>query len=337
MIKTWKLIVIIVSIIIVIITTVLVVLHFKKKSTDKGEEIKGFLKIIYADVAAASDNVWSKGFADTFLPKIKDRGYNVIILGMLTPEIDPKSADLVGAWLSQTKLQMKQSRDFLEKNNMKILASIGGGTVTWEGKGKCNCDFDNIEKLVSPIADGGFDGMDLDIEWIMDINTCKTKGGNPKTCITNLQEIVKYIRDGFKKYNKQAIVSSAPQPPYFTNPATYALDYNEYEKQSQNNPDYNIDFYNIQFYNNNCGNGDITKNKGSDTCPSTDMINKYGIPKNKIILGKCGVGGACCSENEYIGGKQAVKWAEKAGLKGVMFWEYNACTTKPGSDNWLEL
>ena len=63
-------------------------------------------------------------------------------------------------------------------------------------------------------------------------------------------------------------------------------------------------------------------------------IVAQGVPKQKVVVGKCGKGGNCCDPSDYVGGATLVKWVKNAGLKGVMYWSaLGGC--QPTADQWL--
>ena len=60
-----------------------------------------------------------------------------------------------------------------------------------------------------------------------------------------------------------------------------------------------------------------------------------GIPKNKLVVGKCGGGGGtCCQKGDYVGGKTLLGWVQAAGLKGIMYWVWDP-SCGPGGAGWL--
>ncbi len=260
-------------------------------------------------------------------------GYNVIIISFI-PQSDLKLN--IPNWDILTCDEKAQLKNLLIKSNVVLLLSIGGGAAPHPSPfpgTNSNCMFnwidlkDNSDNYVAKYAyDQLFDGIDFDLEWF-------SSGGSDsntiKGCGDNLARQADIMRTYYKQQNIDPIITSAPQTPYFTE-KSWAIDYVEMDK---NHPD-TFDWYNIQFYNN--GNGNTYDSTIGYGAPNTIqyMINR-GIPNNKIVLGKCGVGGNCCNEADYVGGVTLLRWAMQTSLKGIMYWSYlGACN--PEATDWLK-
>ena len=157
-----------------------------------------------------------------------------------------------------------------------------------------------------------FDGVDFDLEGF------KVEQSQER-CANKLQDQARVIRNFYGSKGNECIITSAPQTPYFS--TSYPINYIDLERIYPNT----FDFYNIQFYNNGEGKEESQLNH-----------IKESIPKNKIVIGKCGIGKTCCpSGNDYISGKTAEKWARDNKLKGIMYWVYDG-NCKPDGDEWLK-
>ena len=217
--------------------------------------------------------------------------------------------------------------------NSVLLLSIGGGAApkpTPIDGPNTNCLFnwinlkDGQDNYIAKYAyNQMFDGIDFDLEWFSSGNTIKG-------CSDNLVQQANTIRKYYKSRGKIPIITSAPQTPYFTK-NSYVIDYVQLEKE---NPGI-FDFYNIQFYNNNNGNT-YDSTIGTEDKPNTALyMLKRGIPATKIVLGKCGKDGTCCSSDFYVDSLELTRWAAEHHLKGIMYWSYlGGCT--PEATDWLK-
>jgi chitinase len=275
-----------------------------------------FVKVVYVSAwtVSADKASWLNVFTT-----LKNSGYNVIILSFLTND----AAHTDTWWTPMSKADKQSLVDYLHSNSIALLVSIGGANVTPTQ----SCMFTWIDSTVGDhCVEQLYDGVDFDLEQI-------SEGQEKKSCAASLNNSVESIRNSYKSKGKKCIITSAPQTPYF-NGNQYTLNYISIERDYPNA----FDFYNIQFYNNSNGNTlDSTIGTPQDTSQkalTASYMIANGIPKDKIVIGKCGIGGDCCSSDYYVSGKQLQKWAKDANLKGIMYWSYGG-GCQPEADKWL--
>jgi len=281
-----------------------------------------FLKVVYVSAWTLQEGkqVWLEHFT-----KLITAGYNVIILSFI-PQEDKTMT--IPNWASLSCADKHELKQYLVENKAMLLISIGGGGAPQPTEG---CKFnwidtkaDTGENYIAEYAyHNMFDGVDFDLEWF-------SMGVNNPACGDKLAGQAKVVRDYYGRQNQKCVITSAPQTPYFTKDE-YVIDYIDMDLRY---PDA-FDVYNIQFYNNEEG---ATKEKtiGSETVPRTVlyMIHR-GLPKHKIVLGKCGKGGDCCKPKYYVDGRTLISWANEQHLQGVMYWS-SAGGCDPEADMWLK-
>lgn len=270
---------------------------------------KSFIKAIY--IAAWNLGNTKDKWREEF-DKLTKAGYNVILLAF-APQSD-NSIDIPN-WNSLSCGEKQELKNFLIQKKTILLLSIGGALVEPDD----NCEFSFIDTMddkdnyiASYAYSNMFDGVDFDLEGFK-------RGQSDEKCANKLQDQAIVIRNYYGSKGKECIITSAPQTPYFS--TSYPINYIDLERTYPNT----FDFYNIQFYNNGEGKEESQLNH-----------IKESIPKNKIVIGKCGIGKTCClSGNDYISGKITEKWARDNKLKGIMYWVY-AGNCEPDGDEWLK-
>ncbi len=168
----------------------------------------------------------------------------------------------------------------------------------------------------------------MDIDWEDTPAFLKADGSGEDWLITLTTELRKLLPD--------KIITHAPQAPYFCNNDTATAQYPKgaYRAVHAAVGD-QIDFYNIQFYNQGTTmyeNAQDLFNISSGWAPGTSIneIIAFGVPSNKVILGKpAGVGDA---NNGYmtaatIDAAIATNYPYNGWKAGVMFWQYSSDST----------
>ena len=290
---------------------------------DPQKNLASFIKAVYIsswNVQPITKLGWKKVFEDLI-----DAGYNVLIMAFLTN--DPDHTDT--SWSQLATSDKRELVDYLHSKKVVWLVSIGGANVI--GSGPSQCTFSWIKDFGQHCVDNLYDGVDLDLERV----TRKKDNGE---CNKDLVAIANALRKTYAYNGKNCVITSAPQSPYFNTKYPWAFDYISIEKLDPNA----FDFYNIQFYNNGLSNTKDLTIGSLRNLDDTDKLTAYnihedGIPKNKIVIGKVGIGcegDGTPTTDFYVPGKVLQNWTEEAGMRGVMYWTHlGKCT--PESTIWL--
>jgi hypothetical protein len=282
-----------------------------------------FLKVVYVSAwtIQGTKDAWLEHFT-----KLINAGYNVIILSFI-PQQDKSMT--IPNWASLSCDDKHELKQYIVENNALLLISLGGGAAPHPTDGcKFNWidtkDTDSGNNYIAEYAyNNMFDGVDFDLEWF-------SAGTSRPECADKLAGQATTVRDYYETKNQKCVITSAPQTPYFTKDE-YVLDYIDMESRHKDA----FNFYNIQFYNNGEGN---TKEKtiGSKDVPRTVryMIDR-GLPKHKLVIGKCGKGGDCCTPDYYVDGKTLLDWADEQHVQGIMYWS-SAGGCDPDADTWMK-
>ena len=270
--------------------------------------------------------------------------------------------DMIGFWNTVTKEKRTSLVKLLNDNNIAILGSFGGATVNGtDVNGDCchyDCiddedladDYSNEETCVRnekychaqkppPPPKGKqccmfqynhfinninteLNGIDIDLEGFKEV-------GIVFECMNNLKNLIKLIKNKFSENgNPNPLITGAPQTPHFRMNNSYAINFTQYEKDYPND----FDFYNIQFYNQD---GQISYSQlfspPNDNPPNVDWLIQNGIPKNKIVLGKCSY--PECHNNEHMNNEDFISYKKlmkfindyksstQNQIKGIMYWQ----------------
>jgi len=232
-------------------------------------------------------------------------------------------ADVATAWSDGTTFPA-DAIDKFHAAGVKVMVSAGGGTET------------PITSGLDPKAYGtgvaqfakqyGLDGVDLDIE--------DTPAFEAGTATDWLVTVTEAIKDAMP----DAIVSHAPQAPYFM--SSYKSNYLQVEQQAGSL----IDFYNVQFYNQDTTGYDtyetlFVKADGWAAGSSVGEIHAAGIPLEKILVGKPMVK-ADADNTGYVPVASLASFIEQgiaAGIAsgGAMTWQWNIDTLSTNAE-WSE-
>ncbi|AYV82936.1 MAG: glycoside hydrolase [Hyperionvirus sp.] len=282
-------------------------------------------KVIYMD--AQID--WGNPLAS--LMKAIDDGYNVINLAFY---LDTGPFNMVDVWRQLSKTQKETTIKYAHDRNAVILVSAGGATTPGslyqtspEEFATEVCDFANANLL---------DGVDYDLEHIE---------------VGFMYGPVKII-DWLNKLNDTSreilgddkLITHAPQAPYFGaigSTSSWAGASGGYSGVYQHNK--TIDWFNIQFYNQDTSSYDtyatlFTQSNGYASGTSVSQIASYGIPLEKLIVGKpltpeyvfnSGYVTPSNLHNYFNQAKNNIGWNA-----GLMFWQWN---TGPEPKNAIDI
>ena len=315
-------------------------------------ELSTFLKVIYINNSSDKYNWWwcqEPGSETTnqndaygcFLKEFNDiinSEYNVVILTFYinkencTGVGNDGCMDMIGFWNTMSKEKRTSLVKLLNDNNIAILGSFGGATVNGtDVNGKCclasckpvgtQCCMFPYNNFINNI-NTELNGIDIDLEGFKEV-------GIVSECMKNLNELIKQIKNKFSENgNPNPLITGAPQTPHFRITNSYAINFTQYEKDYPND----FDFYNIQFYNQD---GQINYNQlfspSNDNPPNVEWLIQNGIPKNKIVLGKCSY--PECHNNKHMNNGDFISYGKlmnfindyksstKNQIKGIMYWQ----------------
>jgi len=240
-------------------------------------------------------------------------------------------ADFVGVWGAAPASQKQAAINYAHSKGAVIMVACGGATENPFDRNPT----DYGTKIGQYAANNMLDGIDFDLE-----NFDKGLVAPGKSAQATLDWIVaanNAARSAFAAIRgSQPIISHAPQGPYFgrvgdtTSWAGSLGGYTAVEKACK------VDFYNVQFYNQ--GATCYTTYEGlfvrsGTSCsvfPGTSIseINQWGVPMNKIVLGK-----PLTQEDANNGHvtpstlKTMISHAQSNGINwdaGVMFWMFRS-------------
>ena len=328
---------------------------------DKLLDERTIVKVIYYSDWRSSESS-EIFFMDVFKNCI-NAGYNVINFTFYVPKMIGKpdnggeSSGIVKLWEVLPDLSKKKCLTYLHSKDAALILSCGGGTkdnVPIKPDSDTMCKYTWLDTIGQYAYKNFYDGVDIYVENV-------EEGEMKQNCLDWLADCVSSIRDFYKNNNSKCIITSTPQEVYFRPKNvynSYTLNYLEYEKDnSVTDADGYIDWYNIKFYNQNDDQntektliGDINNYELNDeecgyntneipNCTANgngedimvSFLVSHGVPKKKIVIGKCGKGDKpCCDDKYYVKGEKLLKWVETAGLKGVMYWEWDC-----GGNVWL--
>lgn len=276
-------------------------------------------KIIYIDI----DIDWNDP-SQTVKAAI-DSGFNVIIFAFY---LVSGPTDMAVAWQSLTQIVQKDTVDYAHKNNAVLLVSAGGAT---EAPYELSPDV-FATSVCKFVTDNNLDGVDFDLENISPgfVNTYPSGTVNITEWISSLSMNSRRILGDSK------LITHAPQSPYFGkigDPLMWPGITGGYS--SIYNNDKNIDWFNIQYYNQGASAYDTYKTlfleSGGDF-PGTSVseITNYGIPLDKIVVGKpllksdidprnSGYVDPLQLNNYFNTAKDDLKWNT-----GIMYWQWHA-------------
>jgi chitinase len=279
-------------------------------------------KVMYVDYQPVN---WNDPSVTT--NAIVDMGYNVVNLAFW---LYGNPADFVGVWANAPTSQKQAAIDHAHSKGAIIMVACGGGTESpFEHDAA-----DYGTKIGQFAANNLLDGIDFDLE-----NFAAGLIAPGKTAQATIDWVVACNNAARSAYaairGKQPIISHAPQGPYFgkigdsSSWAGALGGYTAIEKATQ------VDFYNVQFYNQGATCYTtyeglfVNSGKSCSTFPGTSIseINQWGVPMNKIVLGKPLIEGD--ASNGFVSAsalKTMITYAQSHGINwnaGVMFWMFH--------------
>jgi len=266
----------------------------------------GPLKAIYIDVGANP----------AVIKSIADSGYNLIVLAFF---VSGKPLDAAGVWGGISN--RSDIVNYLHSKNAKIIVSAGGSTDTPYS----STTGANYGTAVANWAKANdLDGVDFDLE---NFGAGFTHGSlNTAACIQWVADATNAAR---KILGASAIITHAPQPPYFGANGGFGNAYPQIYAKANS-----IDFLLVQYYNN----GPATTYEAifvSANGGAVSEIVKEGVPLNKIVVGKpvaSNDGGAGYMTAAQIHDVFATAQKNLNWNTGVMGWQWHDATT---NHNWI--
>jgi len=272
----------------------------------------GPLKSIYID-----DNINWNNPSVTF-KSIVDSGYNLVILAFF---VSGKPEDIASVWGQMSDADKQSTVSYAHSKNARIIVSGGGGTDSPYSK-FTGTQFGTT--LANWAKSNHLDGVDFDLE---------NFAGGFKFGSMNTNQTISWVVDATNSARSilgaDAVITHAPQPPYFGPNNGFADGYTQIYKRAPS-----IDFLQVQFYDNGPATTyqEIFISAGGG---AVKEIASYGIPLSKIVVGKTVAKG---DADQYLTAAQihAIFEQAKSGLgweAGVMGWEWHDATTNA---NWIK-
>jgi len=272
----------------------------------------GPLKSLYVD-----DNLNWNTPSVTF-KAVVDSGYNLVILAFF---VSGKAEDAAGLWGTMSAADQQSTVAYAHSKNARIIVSAGGATDSPYSK------FSGTQygtAVANWAKANHLDGVDFDLE---------NFGGGFKYGSMNTNQTITWVVDATNSarsiLGSDAVITHAPQPPYFGPNNGFADGYTQIYKHAPS-----IDFLQVQYYNN----GPATTYQSifvSTGGGAVKEIASYGIPLSKIVVGKPV---AKNDADQYLTAEQLHTIFEQAdsslGWKsGIMGWQWHDSTT---NSNWVK-
>jgi len=228
--------------------------------------LAGLVACSTAPVAVIYVNAFNIGDLNKMVAS--DAAYTHYLMAFWTQRLGPVDAALT--W-SMNKLGNDTGVLAAKARGVKFMVSCGGAT---EAPQFTTSAVEYGRGVAKFALANGFDGVDFDIEGF-------TGGSDDGTGTSWLVEATKEAKRVFPG----AIITHAPQAPYFT--TQFTANYLNVEVQVGSM----IDFYNIQFYNQDSTTYDtyetlFERSNGWSLGTSVMEIANSGIPMSKIVIGK---------------------------------------------------
>lgn len=246
-----------------------------------------------------------------------DSGYNLVVLAFL---VEGAVRDAVEAWSQMSAAVQQSTVNYAHSKGARIIIAAGGATDTPYGifsgtaYGTAAANFAKNNKL---------DGVDFDLE---------NFGTNFQSAGMSTANTIKWVVDATNAarsiLGSSAIITHAPQTPYFGSSNGWADAYHTIYAQAPS-----INYFLVQYYNNGLATtyaSIFTDNNGK----TVTNIAAGGIPLNKIVVGKP-VNSA--DGNEWISAATFRTFVTQAKTNlgwngGVMGWQWHDQTT---NTNWI--
>ena len=223
--------------------------------------------------------------------------------------------DVAKAWVDGTF--PKDAIDTFHQSGIKVMVSAGGATVepiTNDPAGGRKYG----EALGQWAREHGLDGVDFDIE---DNSAFKNE---PDIAVNWMVDAT----EGVKKTFPGAVISHAPQAPYFS-PVYGGGPYLRINSQVGGE----IDFYNVQFYNQGSSGYDtfdslFIQSSGWATDTAVQQLVQAGVALDKILVGKP-VEKRDATNTGYVPAQVLAEWIREAAQHqllpgGVMGWQFHS-------------
>eukprot|EP00026_Physarum_polycephalum_P009284 Phypoly_transcript_09402.p1 GENE.Phypoly_transcript_09402~~Phypoly_transcript_09402.p1 ORF type:complete len:269 (+),score=49.09 Phypoly_transcript_09402:478-1284(+) len=204
------------------------------------------------------------------LQQMADVGYNLILLAF---HVSGKPQYASSVWQGLGATTQQNVANYIHNKGGRIVVSAGGAEdvpfkkFSGSAYGTAVANFAKNNHL---------DGVDFDLE---------NFGGNFATQGLSAQQTIQWVVDATNAARNilgpNAIITHAPQTPYFGANHGYG---DGYTKIYQGAP--SINYFLVQFYNNDNGLTSYNSIFSSDYGGSVSEIARGGIPLNKIVVGK---------------------------------------------------
>ena len=306
----------------------------------RNEILGSVKKVIYIDVP---DSWYPDTEEAGTINSAVDAGYNVIILAFWmssAPQLASGACDTCAMWERDISTSLQQSTiDYAHSKGAIVLASAGGAVdVPWD-----NLSGEDYGSNVAKWAlANNLDGVDFDIENFSQGFIMYT-GSSDLDAIGYLSDMTQAARDVL---GPNGYITHAPQAPYFgpINPDDssewWTGSLGGYSQVYKDNHE-DIDWFNIQFYNQGTTmyvdyNGLFIESGGSFPGTSVQEIVSYGIPQDKIVIGKY-MRQDIDGSDGYVDPTDLNIYLAKANVSfgfipSVMVWQYPGLTEWPKSE-----
>jgi len=273
----------------------------------------GPLKALYIDEGIN----WND--PSTTFRSVVDSGYNLIILAF---SVSGKSYDAAAAWEQLSGTVQNATIEYAHGKGARITVSAGGSTdspynaFTGSAYGTTVANWAKARYL---------DGVDFDLE---NFGSGFTAGSH--NTADSIQWVVSATNSARSVLGSSAIITHAPQPPYFGKNNGFSDAYTQIYKAAPS-----IDFLLVQYYNN----GPATTYANIFTSAGGGAVSEiasYGIPLSKLVVGKpvnandAGQGyiSASAIHSIFTQAQSQLGWNA-----GVMGWEWHDPAT---NSNWIK-
>jgi len=273
----------------------------------------GPLKSLYIDSGINWQNP-----ATTF-KEVVDAGYNLVILAFF---VSGKPADAAAAWAQLSGQVQNETIQYAHSKGARITVSAGGATDSPYNQFSGN---EYGSAVANWAKKSGLDGVDFDLE---------NFGGGFRAGSHNTADSIQWVVDATNSarsiLGEEAIITHAPQPPYFGPNNGFSDAYTQIYKKAPS-----ISFLLVQYYNNGPA-GTYAEIFTSANGGAVKEIASYGVPLSKIVVGKPvnsnDAGGGYVApatlHNFFAQAQKDLGWDA-----GVMGWEWHDSNTNA---NWIK-
>jgi len=217
-------------------------------------------------VKAIYVSIWLSGTAA--FESVVSAGYNLVILAFL---VDGSPAGGASAWNSLGSSLQASVISNAHSDGARIIISTGGSTETAYGSYSGAQYGTNAANWA---VANQLDGVDFDLE-----NFGAGFVYGSWSTATTVSWVASATNTARSILGSNAIITHAPQPPYFTSWGNDA--YGSVYSQANS-----INFLLIQYYNNGQTNTYSTMFQGSTGSTIDEIYNNFGIPLSKLVAGQ---------------------------------------------------